>query len=193
MSALSLEARNKRLGLIVLGVVACMVALSFAAVPLYSLFCRAVGWGGTATQAERPATDQILARKVEVRFNADVDARLPWTFKPVDRTVTLQIGQEGFTSFIAENNGKEPITGTAVFNVLPEKAGKYFHKTQCFCFGEQVLTPGQKVEMPVLFYVDPALDHDPNMQDIEVLTLSYTFYRAESPELDAALRAFAGD
>lgn len=185
--------RNQRTGLIVLAIVIGMVALSFAAVPLYRLFCQATGIGGPAqimSVAAAPSADKVRARQVEIRFNADVDQKLPWGFRPLDRAVTLNIGQEGMTAFEAVNQGNQPVVGTAVYNVLPEKAGKYFHKTQCFCFGEQRLEPGQDVQMPVIFYVDPAFDDDPNMQGVESITLSYTFYRTESAELDRAIERY---
>ncbi len=190
MTALSPRAHNKRTGRFVLGVVFFMLALSFASVPLYRLFCQATGFGGRAEQSTALLSDEVIARKVTVRFNTDVDGRLPWAFHPNDRDVTLHIGADGFTSFTAINESRVPVIGTAVFNVIPEKAGKYFHKTQCFCFGEQRLNPGETVNMPVLFYIDPKFADDPNMDDVDLLTLSYTFYRADSPELDRAVQKF---
>ncbi len=187
----TLDQKNRRLGLAVLVLVLSMVALSFASVPLYRLFCSVTGIGGPAQiKTASMAATQILDRRVEVRFNADVDAQMPWDFRPTDRLVRLNIGQEGITSFIARNKSDQAVTGTAIFNVLPEKAGKYFHKTQCFCFGEQTLAAGAEAHMPVLFYIDPAFAQDPNMADVSSLTLSYTFYRAESPALGAALEKF---
>lgn len=183
--------RNRRTGLLVLILVAGMVGLSFASVPLYRVFCQVTGIGGPAQRlAAAPASDQIGSREIEVRFNADVDQRLPWFFKPEQRSVTVKVGQEGLTSFRARNLSDKAITGTAVYNVVPEKAGQYFHKTQCFCFGEQTLTPGQDVDMPVMFYVDPKIADDPNMGDVVSITLSYTFYRTDSAELDRAVERF---
>jgi cytochrome c oxidase assembly protein subunit 11 len=147
-----------------------MVALSFASVPLYRLFCQVTGYGGASVAAvATPNPGTLVDRRVEVRFNADVDQGLDWTFAPTDMKMNVQVGQDGLTAFRAVNNGATPITGTAVFNVLPEKAAKYFHKTQCFCFGEQTLNPGEAVNMPVLFYIDPAFADDPNMDDVESL------------------------
>lgn len=188
MTTLSAHAQNKRTGLIVLGVVFFMIALSFASVPLYRLFCQVTGFGGRAEQAAvLSSTSAPIARTVTVRFNTDVNAELPWHFIPNDRAVTVKVGVDGLTSFTATNESREAVIGTAVFNVLPEKAGKYFHKTQCFCFGEQRLNPGEAVNMPVLFYIDPKFVDDPNMDDVQSLTLSYTFYRAESAALDRAM------
>lgn len=184
-------ARNRRTGLIVLSAVLGMLALSFAAVPMYRLFCQVTGIGGPAqAKIAAAAPTHIRDRQVEVRFNADVDARLPWSFAPEQRAVHVQVGAEGITAYRAENQSDMPLTGTAVYNVLPVKAARYFHKTQCFCFGEQHLAPGAGVDMPVFFYIDPAFADDPNMDDVRSVTLSYTFYRAESAELDAALTAF---
>ena len=184
--------RNRRTILVVLMVVAGMVALSFASVPLYRMFCQVTGIGGPAQKPQQSAeSKQMGTRMVDVRFNADVDEHLPWTFRPSGAPVLrIRVGEDGMTSFEARNDGPDAIVGTAVFNVLPEKAGKYFHKTQCFCFGEQRLNPGQDVQMPVVFYVDPAFETDPNMEDVQTITLSYTFYRADSSELDRAVDVF---
>lgn len=191
MTTLSAHAQNKRTALMVFGVVFFMIALSFASVPLYRLFCQVTGFGGRAEQAAvLSSTSAPIARTVTVRFNTDVNAELPWRFIPNDRAVTVKVGVDGLTSFTATNESREAVTGTAVFNVLPEKAGKYFHKTQCFCFGEQRLNPGEAVNMPVLFYIDPKFVDDPNMDDVQSLTLSYTFYRAESAALDQAIQDF---
>lgn len=190
---MDVQARNRRTAWIVLTVVVGMVGLSFASVPLYRLFCQATGIGGPAQRlAVSAESTQVRNRMVEIRFNADVDADLPWDFVPEQRSVRLQVGAEGLTAFRAKNDGNMPIVGTAVFNVLPEKAGKYFHKTQCFCFGEQRLSAGQTVDMPVVFYVDPTFADDPNMDDVEAITLSYIFYRTASPQLDRAIEAFNG-
>ncbi len=194
-SVLDMRARNRRTGIVVFGIVAGMIALSFASVPLYRLFCQMTGFGGPAAPAVVQARawasgsggETFPIRMIDVRMNTDVDPRLPWTFRPIDRSVAVAVGQDGMTSFEARNDSSKPITGTAVFNVLPEKAGKYFHKTQCFCFGEQTLAPGQVVQMPVIFYIDPKMLEDPNMEDVESMTLSYTFYETGTPALDRAL------
>lgn len=184
-----LARRNAKTGLRVLAVVVGMIGLSFASVPLYSLFCQVTGFGGTTMRAES-LPDTVLEREVVIRFNADTDRNMPWIFKPEMREIKVRLGEKGLTAYHASNPAKLPVAGTAVYNVTPEKAGKYFHKIQCFCFDEQILAPGQDVSMPVLFYVDPALNEDPNLADVKTITLSYTFYRAESEALDRALEAF---
>ncbi len=183
------DCRNKLTGLAVLAVVAGMLALSFASVPLYNLFCRVTGFGGT-TQISQSLPDVVLDRTVTVKFITDTNRSLPWDFGPDQREVEVKLGQDALISYHARNNAKEPVAGTAIYNVTPAKAGKYFHKTQCFCFGEQVLNPGQSVSMPVVFYVDPAMDNDPNMEDVTTITLSYTFFKTDSPALEKALEAF---
>ncbi len=184
--------KNARLGLTVLGVVVGMVALSYAFVPLYDLFCRVTGFGGT-TQVSAELPDQILDRQVTVKFNANTNKNLPWDFKPEMREITVNLGQRGLTSYTSYSKASKPTAGTAIYNVTPLKAGKYFHKIQCFCFDEQILQPREHVDMPVMFYVDPALNDDPLMEDVDTITLSYTFFTAESEELDRALEAFYND
>ena len=171
-----------------IGVTLGMVALSFAAVPLYGVFCRATGFGGT-TQRTAQAATHMLDRKIEIRFNTDVNGDLPWVFKPNQRSVTLKVGETGMATFHAHNDSGEPVIGTAVYNVTPEKAGLYFDKIQCFCFSQQLLRPQESADLPVAFYVDPAIANDRNLDDVSVITLSYTFYRAQSQALDKAIGA----
>ena len=166
-----------------------MGALAYASVPLYDLFCRVTGFGGT-TQTSENLPDQILERKITIRFTSNTSQNLPWEFKPEKYKVTTKIGAQGLINFYAQNNGEQPTAGTAIYNVTPLKAGKYFNKVQCFCFDEQVLTPKQRVNMPVLFYIDPKIAEDKNMDDVHDITLSYSFFPAESKELDSALEAF---
>lgn len=185
MATRALERRNRRLGLIMLGVAAAMLALGYAAVPLYDLFCRVTGFGGTtqrATLAQAIDAEQ-LARSaggttISVRFDANIARGMPWQFKPLQTTDTVAVGQRDMAIYTAKNLGEIPVTGTATFNVEPEQAGKYFAKVQCFCFTEQTLQPGQEVRMPVIYYVDPAALDDPNMAGVEQITLSYTFHKA---------------
>jgi len=184
-----LKAKNKRLVLGIFGFVIFMIGVSFAAVPLYDLFCRVTGFGGT-TQVSQSLPGTISERTVKINFNSDIGRNMPWSFKPAERSVTVNLGQRGITSFIAKNPTDTPVTGTAIYNVTPLKVGKYFNKIQCFCFDEQTLTPNQEMDMPVLFYVDPAMAHDPAMEDVTTITLSYTFFRAESEELDEALENY---
>lgn len=173
-----LERRNRRLMGILLLAAAGMAGMAFAAVPLYSLYCRVTGFGGT-TQVADALPGRMADRVVTVRFNADTNAALPWRFQPMDKAVSLRLGAQGMTSFMAENRGVRPTVGTATFNVTPEKAGRYFSKIACFCFDEQVLQPGQRVEMPVVFFVDPAFADDPDLTDTDSIVLSYTFFRAK--------------
>ena len=184
--------KNARLGLTVLAVAIGMIGMSYAFVPLYDLFCRVTGIGGT-TQVSESLPDHILDRKITVKFNAQTNRNLPWDFKPSMREISVQLGQRGITAYTAENKMRRPTAGTAVYNVTPLKVGKYFHKIQCFCFDEQILKSGEKVDMPLLFYIDPAMNDDPLMEDVDTITLSYTFFKAESEELDQALEAFYND
>ena len=189
MSPDELKRKNLKVLVTVLAAVFIMVGVSFASVPLYNLFCRVTGFGGT-TQVAQDLPDHVLDRTVTVKLNSDTASNLPWQFEPDMREIDLQIGQKGFVSFHAENKTDVPITGTALYNVVPTKVGKYFHKVQCFCFGEQLLEPRQRVAMPVMFYVSPDIADDPNMDDVKTITLSYTFFKAESEALDQALEAF---
>jgi len=184
-----LARKNKRTFLGVLMFVALMVGVSFAAVPLYDLFCRVTGFGGT-TQVAAALPDRVSERTMTINFNADTGRGMPWQFKPTMRNIDVKLGQRGVTSYISKNPTARPVTGTAIYNVTPLKAGKYFHKIQCFCFDEQTLQAGEEADMPVLFYVDPALEDDPSMDDVKTITLSYTFFRAQSDELDSAMEEF---
>ena len=184
--------KNTHTVLTVFFVVIFMVALSFAAVPAYRLFCQVTGFGGTP-QISESLPNVTIDRNITVKFNADTNAKLPWQFKPEQREIQVKLGQRGITAYHAQNVAQIPVTGTAIYNVTPLKAGKYFHKIQCFCFEEQTLNPGEDIDMPVLFYVDPALNDDPNMQDITTITLSYTFFPADSKALEDALEAYYND
>ena len=166
-----------------------MGGLAYASVPLYSLFCQVTGFGGT-TQVAESAPAVAGARRISVRFNGDVDNRLPWRFAPEQREVALNVGEQGLAFYRAENLGQQATVGTATFNVTPPKAGRYFNKVACFCFEEQSLEPGEAVDMGVSFFVDPAIEDDPNLAEVTTITLSYTFFRAHdglSPD-DAARR-----
>lgn len=187
-----IRAKNRRLLSGIFLVVLFMVGMSFAAVPLYKVFCQITGFGGTTqVSAAAPADSDILDRTINVKFNADVARNVLWSFQSDQRAVDVRLGQQGLISFSAKNTDRVPVTAVAVYNVTPPKAGKYFHKIQCFCFGEQTLNPGEKATYPVVFFVDPALDKDPNMEDVTTITLSYTFFQAETPELEAAMEKFA--
>ncbi|MGH6895918.1 MAG: cytochrome c oxidase assembly protein [Geminicoccaceae bacterium] len=168
-----------------------MLGLTAAAVPLYRLFCQVTGYGGTTQRAEA-APDRELEQTIRVRFNADIDPDLPWSFQPEQRQIEVQIGEQNLAFYRARNRSDHPIVGQAVYNVTPFKAGPYFSKIACFCFEEQVLQPGEEVDMPVSFYVDPAILTDPNTQDVHTITLSYTFFlledQSEALETDQAAR-----
>ena len=154
-----------------------MIGLAFAAVPLYDLFCKVTGFGGT-TQVAEAATKPVGERTMRIRFNADVSGDLPWAFEPLQREVEVKVGEEKLVFYRATNRSAQPIVGTSTFNVTPDTAGIYFNKIQCFCFDEQRLEPGQTVDMPVYFFVDPAMADDPKLNDVSTITLSYTFFRA---------------
>ena len=154
-----------------------MVGAAYAAVPLYDLFCRVTGFGGT-TQVADAAPGKASDRLITVRFDASLNRRLPWKFDAPETAVKLPVGESGLAFYTAENMTDRTITGTATYNVSPDKAGYYFSKVDCFCFTEQVLAPGQAVEMPVSFFIDPEILTDPEMDDVKTITLSYTFFEA---------------
>ncbi len=169
-----------------------MLGLSFAAVPFYDWFCRVTGYGGTPQVAE-VAPDLILDQKVRIRFDASVEAGMPWTFKPVARSMDIRIGETGLAFYEAHNPTDRVIAGTASFNVFPDTAGGYFTKIACFCFTEQVLQPGETVQMPVTFFVDPTMVDDPDAKFVHEIVLSYTFHETPLPEDQAALQSAADD
>jgi cytochrome c oxidase assembly protein subunit 11 len=153
-----------------------MVGLAYASVPLYRMFCEATGFAGTPRRAEGAQAPGPSGRMISIRFDANHSPALPWRFEPVDTRRNVAIGARNIALFEARNLSDRPVTGTATFNVTPSQAGQYFTKIQCFCFTEQRLSPGQEVQMPVVFYVDPAILDDPDARDIAEITLSYTFY-----------------
>jgi cytochrome c oxidase assembly protein subunit 11 len=179
------QSPNGRLALGLSGVVAVMVALSFAAVPFYDWFCRVTGYAGTTSVAEAPS-GEILDRTVTVRFDANTAPDMPWDFRPVQRTMEVRIGETGLALFEAYNPTSRTIGGTASYNVAPFSVGSYFDKIACFCFEEQILGPGERVEMPVSFYVDPAMLDDLEARDVTGITLSYTMHLADLPEPETA-------
>jgi cytochrome c oxidase assembly protein subunit 11 len=159
-----------------------MGVLSYASVPLYKLFCQVTGYGGTTQQVTSPSS-QILERKIKIRFDANTKPTLDWNFQPVQTSIDISVGQNALAFYQAENTGKDPVVGTATFNVTPEKAGVYFNKIDCFCFVEQLLAPQEAVEMPVSFFIDPDIVNDPNLDDVTTITLSYTFFPSEDQSL----------
>jgi cytochrome c oxidase assembly protein subunit 11 len=180
---------NKRNGFLALGlaaVVAGMVGASFAAVPLYRAFCAATGYGGTPKIGpEESAT--VSNRMITVRFDANVNPGMPWQFAPAIPSVRVHLGQDQVAFYEARNLAGEPVTGVALYNVTPDRAAKYFHKTACFCFDAQTLAAGQSMQFPLSFWVDPAISRDPETADVSAVTLSYTFFRS----LDDAARTGA--
>jgi cytochrome c oxidase assembly protein subunit 11 len=173
------DQRKRRFTAVLLGgVVVGMGGAAYAAVPAYRLFCQVTGFGGTTRRAHTVPTT-ISDRVIKVQFDANTDPALPWRFRPKQREIALKIGEEGLAFYEAENLGNTPVMGQAGFNVSPAKAGRYFNKIQCFCFNEQVLAAGQRANMPVIFFVDPEMLDDPNMDDVMTITLSYTFFRQD--------------
>lgn len=166
-----------------------MVGASFAAVPLYDLFCRITGYGGT-TQISAGTTGEVLDRTVRVRFMADASADLPWAFEAEQREVEVRIGEPQLVFYTARNTSDQPVAGMAVYNVTPHKVGAYFAKVQCFCFDEQILMPGEEISFPVYFFVDPSMADERSLDDVSAITLSYTFYGQESDALDNAMEAY---
>lgn len=169
------DKRNVRLAIILAAVVAGMVGLAYAAVPIYQIFCQVTGYGGTTQRADENAAVQIIDREMGVRFTASVDAGLPIEVIPAKMS-TDKIGSRITVTYIAKNPSDEPVATTAGFNVAPDYAGKYFNKIECFCFTEQTLAPGEVKEMPVTYYVDPDLDLDKELDTIKQITLFYAFY-----------------
>jgi cytochrome c oxidase assembly protein subunit 11 len=180
---MTLEQRNKRLGLAVFASAVMMLGAAYAAVPLYKLFCQMTGFAGTTRKAIR-APDHMLAKTVRVRFDANVNG-LPWSFQPDQRVITVKLGEVTRITYFAQNLSDQTTTGTATFNVTPDVAGAYFNKLQCFCFTEQTLKPGQKVHMPVTLFVDPDMVKDVSARGVPEITLSYTFFPVKNPKADS--------
>ena len=153
-----------------------MVTIVVFSVPLYNLFCKVTGYGGTTSYSSKISLE-IIDRDINLRFNADVNNSLNWSFKAPTNVKNFKVGENISVKYIATNNSSSENIGTATFNVLPEKVGPYFIKTECFCFQQQSLKPGETIEMPVVFYVDPAISKDPTMENIDTITLSYTFFK----------------
>ena len=178
--------KNKTL-LQLVGVVVFMGAMAWAAVPFYNWFCRVTGFGGT-TNVASATTGTVLDREIKIRFDGSKARDFPWEFKPSQTEMTLKIGEDGLAFYEAYNPTDRPIAGQASYNVYPYEAGGYFNKIECFCFTEQVLMPGERVQMPVNFFVDPEIVDDPDAKHINHITLSYTFYEIDLPEgVQAAL------
>jgi len=178
----ALARRKRSTAVILAGIVVGMAGLSYASVPLYRLYCQITGQGGT-TQVAEAAPAQASDAVMTIRFDANLARGMPWRFWPAERSTRVRVGEPNIVTFVAENPTTRAITGHATFNVTPEKVGIYFDKIECFCFTEQVLQPGQRVEMPVQFFVDPGILDDPDTRGVGTITLSYTFF--ETPESGA--------
>jgi cytochrome c oxidase assembly protein subunit 11 len=177
--------RHRRVALIFSGVVACMIGLSFAAVPLYRLFCAATGFGGT-TQVAHVAPSEPGKRVLTVRFDANVAPGLPWQFAPETPSISLRTGETRTVFYKVTNTADRPVSATAAYNVSPDQAGSYFDKLACFCFAEQTLKAHETAEWPVVFFLDPALEQDETMKDVGAITLSYTFFASKNPQPKSA-------
>jgi cytochrome c oxidase assembly protein subunit 11 len=188
-----LRTRERGIVAVCLCIIAGMAGLSYAAVPLYNIFCRVTGYGGTTQRAEELAPGAI-DRVITVRFDANLSKGLAWRFVPVQKELTLKVGEAGLAFFRAQNLTDIPLVGMASYNVTPQKAGVYFTKVQCFCFTEQRLEAGESVDMPVSFFVDPAIAEDENLKDVTTITLSYTFFpKGEATENIAAANRNAAE
>jgi cytochrome c oxidase assembly protein subunit 11 len=177
---------NTKIVVRLVSLVVFMGAMSFAAVPFYDWFCRVTGFGGV-TQTAAESSSQVLDRDITIKFDANTERGMPWEFKPVAQQVTLKIGENGLAFYEAYNPTSVAIAGTASFNVFPYSAGAYFTKIDCFCFEEQILQPGERVQMPVSFYVDPEIVDDIEAKYVKSITLSYTFHKTELPQEHVSL------
>jgi cytochrome c oxidase assembly protein subunit 11 len=171
-----MQVKNSNLALSLLAIVFSMIILSFASVPLYSLFCKVTGYGGTVQNSPLSATRKG-SRVITVRFDANIEPQLPWKFQTEQKQVKVLTGENALVFYSAENISNNNIVGMSIYNITPHKAGMYFNKVHCFCFEEQLLKAGEKVNMPVSFFIDPAIEEDNNMQDVDTITLSYTFFK----------------
>jgi cytochrome c oxidase assembly protein subunit 11 len=178
-----LAARNRRSAMLAGLIALFMVGLGFASVPLYRLFCQVTGFAGTTGRADaadvpwKPAAGSVI-----VRFDANVNSGLPWRFRPEQMTQQVRVGERQMAFYIAENLTNRPVKGRATYNVAPDQAGGHFKKIDCFCFTEQTLQPGERVRMPVIYFVDPAILKDEDAKDLQQITLSYTFYPVDSAD-----------
>ena len=173
----NLKAQNKKVIFIITFVGMLMLSLSYAAVPLYDIFCRVTGFGGT-TQIASSAPGSSGHPNINIRFESNITDSLNWDFYSKTKTVKIPMGEEKTIYYFAKNLSDEPIVGTATFNVTPAKVGQYFMKIDCFCFVEQLLNPGESMNMPVTFFIDPDLYKDENVQEVNEITLSYTFMKS---------------
>lgn len=181
------QKRRNRIAALLVGVLLlAMTVLAFASVPLYRIFCQRTGYGGTPKIVAHGASC-VIEREMTVRFSASVHRDLPWHFSPLQQEIKLCAGQTGLAFYQVKNRSSKPLVGIATYNVTPEKVGKYFNKIDCFCFEEQTLPPGQVIDMPVQFFIDPDIAKDPRMADIKTITLSYTFFNSKDPNIPEIL------
>ena len=178
--------KNLRVAAAAASVAVAMVGLAYASVPLYSMFCEVTGFGGTTQRADvapETATDKFIT----IRFDANTAGSLGWNFHPVQSVMKVKIGEQNMAHYSATNTTDKVLTGSAIFNVTPSEAGAYFNKIQCFCFTEQTLKPGESADLPVDFFVDPAILDDPDSKSISEITLSYTFFPVDKPDAVSAV------
>jgi cytochrome c oxidase assembly protein subunit 11 len=185
------DRKNLRVAAMALGVSFSMLGLAYASVPLYKLFCQVTGFGGTTQRADA-APGAAGTKSVAVRFDANISSGLDWTFHAEQRLMTVKVGEQNMAHYRAVNTSGKTLTGSAVFNVTPVSAGIYFNKIQCFCFTEQTLKPGESVDMPVVFFVDPDMLNDADAKHIKEITLSYTFYPVDKPKTVSEAPAASG-
>lgn len=178
---------NRTVALACVSFFVCMVGAAYASVPLYRIFCQVTGYGGTTQRVEQ-YSDTVLDQTIKVRFDANTANGLPWDFKPVEREVTIRIGETKLVQYEAKNLFSAPSYGRASFNVSPGRAGAYFNKVECFCFTDTTLEPGADMEMPVVFFVDPEIVNDPDLKDVKTITLSYTFFPIDKPKPVASVK-----
>ena len=167
---------NFRTVVLSIGILTVMFGIVAFSVPIYNIFCKVTGYGGTTSYSSE-LSFEIVDRDIRLRFNADINDSLDWSFEPPQNIEVFKVGENIKVEYVATNNSMQENIGTATFNVLPEKVGPYFIKTECFCFQKQSLKPQETVKMPVVFYIDPAIADDPTMENIETITLSYTFFK----------------
>ena len=170
---------NFKISLSLFFLVSFMIGLTFAAVPLYKLFCQVTGYGGTPKIVNFKDQIDISEKKIKIEFNSDVNKKLNWSFKPEQRSMESKIGDSILAFYKAKNNGNKSITGIATYNILPFEAAQYFNKVDCFCFENQTLEPGEEVLLPVNFYIDPKILDDPSVKHLNSIILSYTFFQSD--------------
>jgi cytochrome c oxidase assembly protein subunit 11 len=186
-----MSVNNRTLGIALTAVAVAMVGVSFAAIPLYRVFCAVTGYAGTP-QIGAEAAPGATRQEIAVRFNANTNPNLPWDFAPMQEEIRLPLGEDHLAFYTARNLARTPVTGIALYNVTPDTVGKYFHKTACFCFNQQTLAAGQRMQFPLSFWIDPAIAKDPETAGIHTITLSYTFFRTLEDAAKAGALAQAG-